>query len=113
MTRSEFSKSVRRQAFERAKGRCESCTAPLFPGRYRYNHILPDALGGKPVLDNCEVLCLSCDAPVTYEQDIPRIAKADRARAKIMDGQKRKSRPIPGSKDSPFRKRMNGTVERR
>ena len=113
MPRSEFPKSVRRQAFERAKGRCQKCTAPLFPGRYRYNHILPDALGGKPVLDNCEVLCLNCDAPVTYEQDIPRIAKADRARAKIMDGQKRKSRPIPGSRGTRWKRKLNGTVVER
>ena len=68
---------------------------------------------GKPTLENCEVLCGCCHREKTAQEDVPRMAKADRARRKIMDGEKRKSRPIPGSKASGWRKRMDGTVERR
>ena len=110
MPRSEFPKSVRRQAFERAKGRCERCEAALFPGQYHYDHILADGLSGKPTLENCAVLCRACHGLKTAAEDIPRIAKADRARAKIMDGQKRKSRPIPGSRGTKWKQKLDGTV---
>lgn len=78
--RREFSAKVRVAAFERAKGRCERCTGLLRPGKFRYNHRTPDALGGEPTLDNCEVLCIACDHPQTYGKDIPAIAKSKRIR---------------------------------
>lgn len=54
------------------------CTAKLYPGKIRYNHRIPDALGGENNLANCEVLCVNCDRPQTYEVDIPLIAKSKR-----------------------------------
>ena len=113
MARREFSQKVRTLAFERANGWCEECGAKLFPGGYQYDHVLPAALGGDRTLDNCKVICLPCHGLKTTKEDRPKIHKADRARVKIMDGKKRKSRPIPGSKASGWRKRMDGTVERR
>lgn len=81
MTRREFSRKTKAQAFARSKGNCEVCGVRLSVGKFRYDHILPDALGGEPTLDNCKVQCSSCDAPKTAE-DIGRIRKADRARDK-------------------------------
>lgn len=78
--RREFSAKTRLQAFERSKGHCERCPSRLYPGKFRYNHRIPDALGGEPTLENCEVLCLGCDTKQTYETDIPLIAKATRIR---------------------------------
>ena len=109
MPRSEFPKSVRRQAFERAKGRCERCGSHLTPGNYHYDHLLPDALGGKNNLANCRVLCSNCHAIKTIREDRPRIHKADRARAKIMDGQKRKSRLW----NPKWKRKLDGTVVER
>lgn len=80
-TRSEFSRKIRAAAFMRSKGCCEVCTARLMPGKFRYDHILPDALGGEPTLENCKVQCLTCDKPKTAD-DIRRIRKADRQRDK-------------------------------
>ena len=80
--RREFSAKVKLQAFDNCGGLCVRCTARLYPGKYRYNHRIPDAIGGEPTLDNCEVLCLNCDTPQTYAIDIPRIAKAKRIRKK-------------------------------
>jgi 5-methylcytosine-specific restriction protein A len=57
MTRREFPPKVRLAAFQRANGHCEDCRARLAPGRFAYDHIVPDALGGEPTLDNCMVLC--------------------------------------------------------
>lgn len=78
--RREFSAKVRVAAFERAKGRCERCGGLLIAGKLRYNHRIPDALGGEPTLQNCEVLCLACDGVQTYKTDIPLIAKSKRIR---------------------------------
>lgn len=78
--RQEFPGKVRLAAFERAEKRCERCRAILVIGKYRYNHRIPDALGGQPTLENCEVLCIGCDSEQTYKTDIPAIAKSRRIR---------------------------------
>lgn len=78
--RQEFSVRVKLDAFERCKKKCERCGSILIPGKFRYNHRIPDALGGLPILDNCEVLCLGCDSEQTYTIDIPKIARSKRIR---------------------------------
>jgi 5-methylcytosine-specific restriction protein A len=79
MTRREFPNKVKAAAFQRANGNCEICGARLTVGKFRYDHRLPDALGGEPTLDNCVVQCLPCDKPKTAA-DVTRIRKADRQR---------------------------------
>jgi 5-methylcytosine-specific restriction protein A len=76
--RREFSNWVRAQAALRANGKCECCTCRLLTGGYHYDHIIPDAMGGEPTVDNCAVLCRSCHQTKTSEQDVPRIAKTKR-----------------------------------
>lgn len=80
--RQEFKPKIKIAAFQRAEGRCERCRALLCPGKFRYNHRIPDQLGGEPTLENCEVLCLGCDSEQTYKIDIPAIAKSKRVRAR-------------------------------
>ena len=48
MARKEFSRKVKAAIIKRAAGRCEACKAALKPGEGDVDHILPDALGGKP-----------------------------------------------------------------
>ena len=110
--RQEFSKAVRLAAWNRCGGKCEVCTARLFPGKFRYDHDKPDTFGGEPTLENCVVRCWSCDKEKTYKQDIPAIAKSNRVRSKHL-GLKTKSRAIPGSKRSGWKRKMDGTWERR
>ena len=83
------------------------------PGKFRYDHTLPDWLGGEPTLENCKVLCSSCDSEKTYQGDVPRIAKAKRQRARHIGAETRASRPMPGSRSSPWKQKMDGTWERR
>ena len=80
--RQEFSKAIKLQAWERCKGHCERCTAKLFPGRFDYDHVKPDALGGDNSLANCQVLCEACHDKKTITEDRPIIDKASRVRAK-------------------------------
>ena len=104
--RREFNKQTRKLAWDRALGRCESCTAKLFPGHYQFDHIVPDGLGGEPTLENCKVLCSVCHSDKTHTEDRPIMQKADNIRAKYL-GLKPK-RPW-----SQFRKKMSGEVVRR
>lgn len=96
VTRREFPAKVRALAFQRSGGNCEQCTARLMPGKFRYDHTLPDFLGGEPTLDNCKVLCTSCDGVKTYEGDVPRIAKTKRQLARHI-GAVAKPRGFPKS----------------
>lgn len=82
MSRREFSAKIKDQAFKRAAGKCENkaCGLPLVVGKFAYDHILPDALGGKPELANCMVICTPCHAAKTGQRDVPMIRKADRQR---------------------------------
>lgn len=83
MSRLEFNRETREAALKRADGHCENraCRAVLTTGKYDFDHILPDALKGKPTLSNCMVLCRACHKEKTAKEDIPRIRKADRQRA--------------------------------
>lgn len=80
MTRREFPDKVKAEAFERAAGRCEKCTAKLFVGKIHYDHRIPDAMGGEPTLENCDVLCTPCHGAKTHRRDVPAIAKVKRIR---------------------------------
>jgi len=63
-------------------------------------------------LENCRAICPSCNRFKTGKIDIPMIAKTVRQQDKAA-GIRGKSRPMPGSKASGWKKRMDGSVERR
>jgi len=107
--RTEFPRKVKAAAFERAKGFCEGCGAKLATGRIEYDHRVPDALGGKPTLDNCVVLCKPCHGEKTARGDVPRIAKAKRQRDRHIGAYTTKS-VIPGSRKSKWKRKLDGTV---
>lgn len=81
MARREFPRKVKAAAIARAAGRCERCNAALKKGEAEVDHILPDVLGGEPVLANAQVLCSACHAGKTAG-DVRRVRKADRQRDK-------------------------------
>lgn len=87
MSRAEFSPSVRLAAWDRCKGRCEKCTAKLLAGKFDYDHIIPDGLGGEPTLENAQVLCRACHDDKTHKHDRPIMAKADRIKKKHVGAQ--------------------------
>ena len=109
--RSEFSAKIRVAAYERAKGRCEGCTAPLLAGRFQYDHDIPDGLGGEATLDNCKVLCSACHGEKTAKEDVPTIARAKRKQRNHIGARPKPRNLLPGSKGSGFRKKLNGEVQ--
>ena len=109
--RKEFSKQVKAQAFLRSNGQCEQCGAKLFAGNrsYEYDHTKEDFFGGEPTLENCKVLCRSCHNTKT-QAAAPVIAKT-RRQAEKDQGIKAPSRhPIPGSRASRWKRKLNGTT---
>lgn len=81
MARSNFPAKVRKAAIDRANGKCEKCAAVLKTGEAEVDHILPDGLGGEPILANAQVLCRVCHKDKTGD-DVRRMRKADRQKAK-------------------------------
>lgn len=77
--RRDLPRKVKAQAILRANGCCEKCSVKLKVGEAEVDHVLPDALGGEPVLSNAEVLCRPCHKAKSAA-DISRIRKADRQR---------------------------------
>jgi len=118
MSRREFSKQIKRDAFLRANGRCEGmidaphgrvrCPVKLTVGKYHYDHDIPDGLGGEPILENCVVLCVPCHKEKTGKRDVPAIAKTKRIQDREM-GIRKPSR-FAGSRDSKFKKKISGEV---
>ncbi len=109
--RREFTKAVKLGAWQRAQGNCERCTVKIIGGA-EYHHDKEDTFGGEPVLENCVVLCKPCHRGITGER-AKVVAKSNRVRNKFLGIKTKKSRPIPGSKASGLKRRMDGTVERR
>jgi len=109
--REEFPARVRLAAWNRERGHCQECGSKITRG-VEYDHIVPTAIGGPPTEANCAVLCSPCHSLKTTKTDVPAIAKTRRVIAKVAKAERRK-RPMAGSKASGWRKRMDGTVERR
>lgn len=75
--RRNFTRKIMKAAIARAAGLCEKCKAALKPREAEVDHILPDILGGEPILANAQVLCKQCHKEKSAA-DIARTRKADR-----------------------------------
>ena len=89
--RQEFPSKVKVAAFERCAGNCENCTAKLNVGKFRYDHVIPDWMGGPNTLDNCQVICMACDR-IKTPKDQRDIAKSRRVRARHLGAKRRSPR---------------------
>lgn len=87
---------------------CAECGNPLVPGHYEFDHIQALEHDGDNAPDNWRALCVPCHKLKTRADHQAR-AKRDRI---IVGGRQRKGAPMPGTKASGIRKRMNGEVTR-
>ena len=110
MSRREFSVAVRKAAWERCQGKCESCGTPFNGRRPEYDHVRPDGLGGEPTLENCSVSCRICHEYKTHHEDRPVMAKADRQGKAEAGIKSRRGPPLPGTKRSKWRRKISGEV---
>jgi len=101
--RRDFPRKIKQAALTRAAGKCDRCSAVLKPREGEVDHILPDVLGGEPVLANAQVLCRVCHAEKTAA-DIRRTRKGDRQRDKASGAVRPKgSFPKPAKEQKPAR----------
>lgn len=122
MTRAEFTKPTKRSALQRSGKRCEAagelyglaagqrCNADLSLG-VEFDHIILDANSKDNSLENCAAVCVKCHRFKTRYHDTPLAAKTLRQSDKHL-GIRKPSRML-GSRNSKFKKRMDGTVELR
>lgn len=115
MTRSLTTKQ-REQLYDSCRGSnifpaCNICKLPIGPGqKWHQSHdpLLPGAIGGKVT----GIAHSRCNLEHAHAIDVPLIAKNKRQRQKHIGAFRSSSRPMPGTKRSGIRKRMNGNVER-
>lgn len=108
--RAEFTKATKLARFEHAKGCCETCGNKIITTA-EYDHFVPAAIGGANEFDNCRVLCVKCHRLKTSTIDVPQISKSVRIAEKRAGV--RKTRPMPGSRASPWKRKIDGSTERR
>jgi len=109
-----FSTSFRLNLFLKRKGTCTSCSQKIDAGKaWDIDHILPLSLGGTNEPNNLQILCKPCHRSKTSQSDIPRIAKTKRLKARHLGARSPSTRPIPGSRRSPWKRKFDGSVVRR
>jgi 5-methylcytosine-specific restriction endonuclease McrA len=107
-SRRSLSPLQRLKVFEAAAGRCHLCDQRIQVGdKWDVEHVRPLALGGADDAANMRPAHKDCHKDKT-KADAASWSKAKRMKAKLL-GAKKPSR-MPGSRDSRFKRKMNGEV---
>ncbi len=93
-------------------GKCADCGDKLITALFEYDHIQDLQFSGDNELDNWQILCTA--GKRCHQKKTRAASKASSHVDRIaVGGKQRKGRPMPGSRDSPFKKLMSGEVVRR
>jgi 5-methylcytosine-specific restriction protein A len=113
MTRKPLSTRERQRLFELHGGVCHICHGAIAVGEpWDIEHRVPLAMGGLDNDQNRPPAHRACHKPKTGD-DLANLARAKRRQAKHIGAKAPSRAVIPGSKRSPWKKRLDGTVERR
>jgi hypothetical protein len=94
-------------------GLCHLCNLKVVPGEdWDVSHDIPLEAGGKDDESNWFVAHRKCHRVHTSTVDMPLIAKVKRVHQRHIGAKQSKS-PLPGGRNSKWKKRMDGTVVRR
>lgn len=100
---------VRKRVFDAYGGVCQESMRPIGPGDgWQADHIIPVGLGGENRESNLQPVLVDAHK-VKTRRDKAQIAKANRVR-KAHLGIATHKRPIPGSRNTKFKKRIDGTT---
>lgn len=106
--RRTMSPTKRLKIFQALRGECHICGGSIKPGEaWEIEHLIPIGLGGADDATNFRLAHKGCHKDKTRE-DVGRIAKAKRIERRHI-GVRKKSR-MPGSKDSKWKRKLNGQV---
>lgn len=112
MNRRRFSTRALVSRLLEYEGRCAECKCKVGGAvGLDWDHIIPLAFGGIDGIDNLQPLCRPCHKAKTA-LDVGRIAKSNRVRARHL-GAKQPRAILPGSRKSPFKRKVSGEVVRR
>lgn len=104
---------VKLRVFDSTGGICSGCFRKILGGmRWICDHKLALINGGENRESNLQPLCLLCNLSKTAV-DVAQKSKTARVRLKHLGVRTRKGRPMPGSRDSPFKAKIGGGWERR
>lgn len=113
MPRRPRSRKERARLFELHGGICHLCEGRIGVGEaWELEHVIPLEISGDESDGNVKPAHEKCHKRKT-PKDAADIAKAKRRQDKHSGAWKPTSRPIPGSKRSGWKRRMDGTIERR
>ena len=111
--RKNMTPRLRLKVWEAHKGMCILCKSKIDGVRERWilEHEIPLALGGKDDESNMGPAHEGCALVKTFGKsgDIAKAAKAKRVKIKHL-GIKKSKNPLPGSKGSKFKKKIDGSV---
>lgn len=113
-----ISQKRRAEIVLRQGGKCP-CGAKLKRGEFHIDHIQAVKFDGDASSDNLRALCLNCHKAKTHHPRGPHTGvggdnfEAKRAARIAVGGKSRNGPPMPGSRASMWKRRMDGTVVRR
>lgn len=114
--RKALTPTQRLKLFEAFQGRCVLCDRKIEAGEpWIDEHLRALGLGGTNAAENRGPAHKACADAKTFgkDGDLARIAKAKRVKMRHLGIRQRKGPPLPGSKDSPWKRKMDGTLVRR
>lgn len=104
---------VKLRVFQNHDGRCHICKAKILAGdQWDTDHVIRIRDGGKNIEGNIAPAHKRCHARKTASENTQQ-AVEDRKAKKHLGIKKATSRPLPGTKASGWKRKMNGEVERR
>src|ERR1700675_1296832 len=103
---------VRMRVFERFNGRCHKCTRSIRPGEpWTCEHLSALINAGQNREGNLGITCCNC-LPLKNAADVAEKSQIYRKKSKHL-GLRKSSRPVPGSRNTPWKKKMSGEVVKR
>lgn len=110
MKRVKITTKMRADIFVRHKGVCHLCQMKVVPGQeWDVSHDIPLEAGGKDDQSNWFVAHRKCHRIQTATIDIPLISRVKRISQRHIGATQSKN-PMPGSRNSKFKRKMDGTV---
>lgn len=110
MTRRHLSTRARLDLFQRWNGVCHICEGRIQAGeKWEAEHVIPLAQGGEDGGDNLRPAHVKCHKAKSAS-DATNTARAIRRQAFHIGAKAASRNPIPGSRNTKWKRKMNGEV---